>query len=582
MAFGIQGRQQTIGTPGVSETPKPTPEVKPELMDYLAVGVGTAKTADDVITRVKSSRIQDLKNRNLFGDTLHPDLMVDAGSGKATSIFSTTPSKGYFGDMSKQGVGDVNSLLQLNDSYILSENASYDDLSTRLDKVGTLTPTEKSAILDQYHWKTEGPKLTETLGDELHNLQQEFRDGPLEMENNLFDDTILRGPESAGIPDAQAIGDVNTHIYKSLQDKGIITEGMDFNESMELVKQHRPHMFPPNQFTEMVDNQPILMPKQNIGSPMPYDLDKGMRDIVRDSGPAFHADYSMSGEPVYESSIGSLVDKIDPAAYAEYRKNNPVIAGSSGFNRPAYAPPKERFGSKFGTGEGLISQIGKGGDKWGGKFGTGTGKISQFGSKFGTGEGAIASGVKGKVADIRNTVQGVKQGFQHLGNIGQGGIKAIGKQIGSKIASKLGIKAATTAATSAATGAATTAATTAATSAAASAGASAASTGALAAMGPAGWAMMALSLFGGKLFKKHTFLGQLFSDERLKKNIKYVGKSNSGIPIVDFEYRDEMNIPGRYRGVLSKDVPQAKEVHPAYGFDVVDYSKIDVEFKRIN
>jgi len=572
MAFGIQGRQQRVGSPGVSETPKPTPETpQPTAIDYLSTGVGAAKTADDVITRVKSSRIQDLKNRNLFGDTLHPDLMVDAGGGEAASIFSTTPSKGYFGDMSKQGVGDVNSLLQLNDSYILSENASYDDLSKRLNKVGTLTPTEKSAILDQYHWKTEGPKLTEALGDELYNLEQEFRDGPLDIENNLFDDTILRGPESAGIPDAQAIGDVNTHIYKSLQDKGIITEGMDFNESMELVKQHRPHMFPPNQFTEMVDNQPILMPKQNIGSPMPYDLDKGMKDIVRDSGPAFHADYSMSGEPVYESSIGSLVDKIDPAAYAEYRKNNPVIADSSGFNRPAYAPPKERFGSKFGTGEGLISQIGKGGSRWGGKFATG--------------EGAIASGVKGKVTDIKSTIQGVKQGFQHLGNIGQGGLKEIGKQIGSKIASKLGIKAATGAATTAATGAATaaaTAGTTAATTAAASAGASAASTGVMAAMGPAGWAMLALGFLGDKLFKKHTFLGKLFSDERLKKNIKYVGKSNSGIPIVDFEYRDEMNIPGRFRGVLSKDVPQAREVHPSYGFDVVDYSKIDVEFKRIN
>tara|TARA_Y100001973_G_scaffold106488_1_gene184739 strand:+ start:80 stop:2074 length:1995 start_codon:yes stop_codon:yes gene_type:complete len=196
----------------------------------------------------------------------------------------------------------------------------------------------------------------------------------------------------------------------------------------------------------------------------------------------------------------------------------------------------------------------------------------KFGSKFNTGEGAIATGFKDKISNIKQTFEGVKQGFQHLGNLGQGGAKEIGKQIGSKLVETFGTKTAATAATTGAT---------AATGAAGAATGATASTGVMAAMGPAGWAMMALSLLGGKLFKKHTLLGKIFSDERLKKNIEYVGKSKSGIPIVHFDYIDELNIPGRYVGVLSKDTPQAREVHPAYGFDVVDYNKIDVPFGRI-
>ena len=109
----------------------------------------------------------------------------------------------------------------------------------------------------------------------------------------------------------------------------------------------------------------------------------------------------------------------------------------------------------------------------------------------------------------------------------------------------------------------------------------------MAAMGPVGWTMLALGL-AGKIFDKKTFLGKignkfldLFSDEKLKKNIHYVGKSKSGIPIVEFEYKDGMNVPGRYSGVLSNDVPWASKKHPQYGFDMVDYNKIDVDFKRI-
>ena len=101
--------------------------------------------------------------------------------------------------------------------------------------------------------------------------------------------------------------------------------------------------------------------------------------------------------------------------------------------------------------------------------------------------------------------------------------------------------------------------------------------GLLAGMGPAGWAMMALSILGGKLFKSHTLLGKIFSDEALKEDIVYIGKSPSGIPMHEFKYK---GMEGRFSGVLSKSVPWASSKHPT-GYNMVDYSMIDVPFKRI-
>tara|TARA_R100000808_G_C2154511_1_gene165517 strand:- start:403 stop:1689 length:1287 start_codon:yes stop_codon:yes gene_type:complete len=100
--------------------------------------------------------------------------------------------------------------------------------------------------------------------------------------------------------------------------------------------------------------------------------------------------------------------------------------------------------------------------------------------------------------------------------------------------------------------------------------------GLLKGMTPVGWAMMALNLLGG-LAKPHTFLGKIFSDVRLKENIEYKGKSKSGIPVYSFDYK---GLEGRYLGVLSKDVPWATSVHNT-GYEMVDYNKIDVPFKRI-
>jgi hypothetical protein len=70
------------------------------------------------------------------------------------------------------------------------------------------------------------------------------------------------------------------------------------------------------------------------------------------------------------------------------------------------------------------------------------------------------------------------------------------------------------------------------------------------------------------------------SDRRLKKNIKKIRKSASGLNIYSFEYIDESYGKGTYQGVMSDEIP-AEAVINVNGYDRVDYSKIDVEFKQI-
>ena len=71
------------------------------------------------------------------------------------------------------------------------------------------------------------------------------------------------------------------------------------------------------------------------------------------------------------------------------------------------------------------------------------------------------------------------------------------------------------------------------------------------------------------------------SDRKLKKNIKLVSKSLSGLPIYTFEYIDAKFGEGGYQGVMSNEIPQeAVNKHPD-GYDIVDYSMIDVEFKKL-
>ena len=72
------------------------------------------------------------------------------------------------------------------------------------------------------------------------------------------------------------------------------------------------------------------------------------------------------------------------------------------------------------------------------------------------------------------------------------------------------------------------------------------------------------------------------SDRRLKKNIVKVSKSPSGLNIYNFEYIDSVNGKGVYQGVMSDEIPNKAVVNHNDGYDRVDYSKLDVEFKKIS
>jgi hypothetical protein len=71
------------------------------------------------------------------------------------------------------------------------------------------------------------------------------------------------------------------------------------------------------------------------------------------------------------------------------------------------------------------------------------------------------------------------------------------------------------------------------------------------------------------------------SDKRLKKNIEKIGESPSGLNIYSFEYIDNINGEGVYQGVMSDEIPTKAVVVHEDGYDRVDYSKLDVEFKKI-
>ena len=76
-------------------------------------------------------------------------------------------------------------------------------------------------------------------------------------------------------------------------------------------------------------------------------------------------------------------------------------------------------------------------------------------------------------------------------------------------------------------------------------------------------------------------LGSLFgSDRRLKKNIKLINYSPSGLKIYAFEYIDKFFGEYIYQGVMSDEVPSDAVVNNG-GYDRVDYSKLDVEFKKL-
>jgi hypothetical protein len=69
-----------------------------------------------------------------------------------------------------------------------------------------------------------------------------------------------------------------------------------------------------------------------------------------------------------------------------------------------------------------------------------------------------------------------------------------------------------------------------------------------------------------------------FSDERLKEDIRLIGKSPSGINIYEFKYK---HTSGTWQGVMAQEVPWAR-IMTDTGYYMVDYSKVDVEFRRIH
>ena len=78
--------------------------------------------------------------------------------------------------------------------------------------------------------------------------------------------------------------------------------------------------------------------------------------------------------------------------------------------------------------------------------------------------------------------------------------------------------------------------------------------------------------------KASSFVKKLFSDIRLKTNIEFLGKSPSNINLYSFNY---IGNPIKYAGVMAHEVPWASEKHSS-GYLMVDYNKLDVEFKRLN
>ncbi len=72
-----------------------------------------------------------------------------------------------------------------------------------------------------------------------------------------------------------------------------------------------------------------------------------------------------------------------------------------------------------------------------------------------------------------------------------------------------------------------------------------------------------------------------FSDRRLKKNIKLIGYSPSGLKIYMFEYINKIFGDGIYQGVMSDEIPQQAVIKHSNGYDRVNYSKIDVKFKEL-
>lgn len=75
--------------------------------------------------------------------------------------------------------------------------------------------------------------------------------------------------------------------------------------------------------------------------------------------------------------------------------------------------------------------------------------------------------------------------------------------------------------------------------------------------------------------------GSMMSDRRLKHDIKFLRYSPSGLKIYTFKYNNVKFGNGMFEGVMSDEIPEHAVIQHQDGYDRVDYSKIDVEFKQI-
>lgn len=80
-----------------------------------------------------------------------------------------------------------------------------------------------------------------------------------------------------------------------------------------------------------------------------------------------------------------------------------------------------------------------------------------------------------------------------------------------------------------------------------------------------------------------SIVGLVFSDRRLKTNVKRHSYSPTGVPIYSFKYTNDRT-GGLYEGTIAQDIlrshPSAVRETPS-GYMAVDYSAIDVPFRRI-
>tara|TARA_R110002167_G_scaffold355308_1_gene569618 strand:- start:449 stop:778 length:330 start_codon:yes stop_codon:yes gene_type:complete len=77
------------------------------------------------------------------------------------------------------------------------------------------------------------------------------------------------------------------------------------------------------------------------------------------------------------------------------------------------------------------------------------------------------------------------------------------------------------------------------------------------------------------------FGSSVASDRKLKKNIKLIKKSSEGYNVYNFEYKDKKHGEGVFQGVMADEIPEEFTIKNSEGYSMVNYSNLDVEFKRI-